>query len=74
MAKSHMWTIQRALFDRFCETLMVFQEYVLSAIGVAMHLSQRRTLEAPRFDLTKPQDEQVFDVNDASTTTTLLSR
>ena len=37
-----------------------------------LHWSQRKTLEAPRFDLTKLQDEQVLDVNDSSTTKTLL--
>ena len=53
-------------------------ENVLGAIGVVIHdafalvTAQRKTLEAPRFDLTKPQDEQVLEVNDSSTTTTLL--
>ena len=32
-----------------------------------MVTTQRKTLEAPRFDFMKPQDEQVFDVNDSST-------
>ena len=48
-------------YAMYPQRLMVLQKYVFAPLAsrpmTHLHWSQRNTLEGPRFDLTKPQDE-----------------